>query len=220
MWILIADDHTLVRELLAEALLKIEVIGDDMKISHADTADKVLAFSGTEPKPNIILLDLNMPGSNGVQTVKEIVDRFPMSRILCISGVADPRTARQCIAEGAAGFIPKTTSGQSLRNAIKVILDGEIYVHSHALKEIATTPHREQHQTEDKTIQNALPAFSPRETQIIESLIAGNSNKDISRLLDLQEMTVKTHLRNIYRKLGAQNRASAVSIVLQARHKS
>jgi two-component system, NarL family, nitrate/nitrite response regulator NarL len=215
MKILIADDHTLMREVLKETLAKLPGVTAPITICEAATVDQIMALAQDEVMPDIILLDLHMPGSSGVLTVETIVKRFSSSRVLCISGSSDPITARKCIEAGAAGFIPKTTSGQSLRNAIKVILDGEIYVHSYLLKNSDSGQAQSEINADHVDHSTSLPIFSTREEQIVNALIAGKSNKEMARILDMKEMTVKTHLRNIYRKLGTQNRAGAVSKVLQ-----
>jgi two-component system, NarL family, nitrate/nitrite response regulator NarL len=215
MKILVADDHPLMREVLKETLAKLPDVTTPITIYEAATVDQIMALAKDEVMPDVILLDLHMPGSSGVLTVETIVAKFPTSRVLCISGLSDPITARKCIDSGAAGFIPKTTSGQSLRNAIKVILDGEVYVHSYLLTNGDGGQPHSHIKADHVSHSTSLPIFSTREEQIVNALIAGKSNKEMARILDMKEMTVKTHLRNIYRKLGTQNRAGAVSKVLQ-----
>lgn len=207
MKIVVADDHEMLRELLGETLR--DTFGGETSIEEVGDYNALFALAGSPP-PDVILLDLNMPGRNDDAGIRKAIELFPSSKILVMSGLADPATARRLIEMGASGFVPKTVSHKSLKNAIRVIVDGEKYIHSFALSEVNDAGHVSP--AADKN----LPHFSQREQEIVNCLLDGNSNKEIARRLDIQEMTIKTHLRNIYRKLGAQNRADAVSRILRA----
>ena len=208
MKIVIADDHLMLRELLCETLNG--AFGAGAVVAQVPDYPSLFALADEKLAPDLLLIDLHMPGANGHSGVSEAIKRFPDAKILVMSGLADPSMARHLLEIGANGFIPKTVSNKSLVNAVRVIADGEKYIHAFTLGDGAPTP-------EAKVASGDLPHFSDREEEILKCLLDGNSNKEIARRLDIQEMTIKTHLRNIYRKLGAQNRADAVSRVLRSR---
>lgn len=207
----IADDHTMLRELLAEML--VVAFGDGTQVSECTSFADLFELAPDSGSPDVILLDLSMPGATPEQGVSKAVERFPQSKVLVFSGSADPALARKVLELGAAGFVPKTVSRRSIANAIRVVLDGEKYIHQFALE--SDLP-RAQDPAQNDAPESRAFQISDREQEIVNCLVEGRSNKDIARRLDLQEMTVKTHLRNIYRKLGAQNRADAVARVLRA----
>lgn len=219
MRVAIADDHRLMREMLADNLRRLSDGTGETTIVEAASYDELAALAKSDGSFDLVLLDYHMPGVSGLECVTRILAVFPDVPVVVISGTVDPSLAMQCVRAGAAGFIPKTVSSVALRNAIQVVLDGEKYVHSYALSgepdSFAELP------AEPLTPQKAGgPKWSAREAQTLDLLIAGKTNKQIARDLDLQEMTVKTHVRNIYRKLGAVNRADAVRMVLINRNLS
>lgn len=148
--------------------------------------------------------------------MRDIVETYAGVPAVVMSGSVDSATARACIDAGVAGYISKTVSLKSLRNALRVVLDGEKYIHPHAISDSSVFAQPPETRSESR----AMPALTLRETQIVDLLIAGSTNKAIARALDFKEMTAKTHVRNLYRKLNATNRADAVRIVLEFRAKS
>eukprot|EP01012_Entosiphon_sulcatum_P065829 TRINITY_DN94833_c0_g1_i1.p2 TRINITY_DN94833_c0_g1~~TRINITY_DN94833_c0_g1_i1.p2 ORF type:complete len:236 (+),score=36.18 TRINITY_DN94833_c0_g1_i1:115-822(+) len=221
MLVVIADDHRLMREMLADNLRLVAEVPDTTEIVEAASYDDLHALAATR-QPDLILLDYHMPGVSGLDGVKRVLSAFPSVPVVVISGTVDPSLALQCVAVGASGFIPKTVSSVALRNAIQVVLDGEKYIHAFALSAPAESQAQSMGQVSagfpaTPQLNGSGPRWSEREAQTLDLLIAGKTNKQIARELKLQEMTVKTHVRNIYRKLGAVNRADAVRMVLQAR---
>ena len=211
MLILIADDHKMMRETLADNVMRLDRTtgGQDTEIIEAASYTDLHQIAEGGRTPDLILLDYEMPGVDGIEGISRLLAKFAKSPVMVVSGSIDRTLAMSCIDAGAMGFIPKTVSGKALRNAIQVVLDGEKYVHTFAMTRAGESP----------AAPRAAKAarWSEREQQIVDQLIGGKTNKQIARDLDLQEMTVKTHVRNIYRKLGAVNRADAVRMVLEER---
>lgn len=204
MRVVIADDHRLIRETLADHLRSLLDEEGETEILEAASYDELLGLVQQPAKIGLILLDYHMPGGSSIANVTAVIAAFPETPVVVVSGTIDPALAMECVRNGAAGFIPKTVSGISLRNAIQVVLDGEKFVHSSALSAGNQT------ELEAPVAGNSAATPSPRgsrwserESQTLDLLIAGNTNKQIARELGVQEMTVKTHVRNIYRKLGA-----------------
>jgi DNA-binding NarL/FixJ family response regulator len=212
MRVLIADDHGLMRELLSLQLRSMSLDGP-LEIVEAANYQEVLAFAKSEVKIDLVLMDYEMPGRSGIATVKAVTSVFAGTPVVIVSGSVDGHIARECLALGAAGFVSKAVSAKSFKNAIRVVLDGEIYVPEFAA--LASPQRPKETAAQSSTGGRRECHWTERERQVISLLIKGTTNKDIARKIDIGEMTAKTHVRNIYRKLGAQNRADAVRRVLE-----
>lgn len=192
--ILIADDHDLVRDTIAAYLESV----DDFRIKTAASLDDALMIMRGLDAVDLLILDYNMPGMNGLAGLDKARQEFPATKAVLMSGVANRDVAKTAMANGAHGFIPKSLAAASLVNAIKFILSGERYFPF----DFGT----------DDTRANASGAFSTlseRETQTLEQLCLGLSNKEIARNLGVQEVTVKLHVKNVLSKLGVSNRTQA-----------
>lgn len=214
MKVLLADDHDLVRDGLRPYIEKLE---DGVIISEAGTLDEVLAVSSDAVSPDVILLDLHMPGMQGLNSITQVGDAFPNSPIVVISGHFDSDVITGSLQRGAKGFVPKTTRGKSLLSALRLVLDGETYVPPAMVSGEASEMSSEYMSGPPDSYgkDNVLAKLSAREMSILRLLIDGQTNKEIARELGLQEITIKVHLRNAYRKIGASNRADAVRISFQ-----
>jgi DNA-binding NarL/FixJ family response regulator len=213
MRIILADDHGLVRDSLRDYLAP---LGPDLDIVEAETLEGVLALAGLA-HPDLILLDLHMPGMNGPASVADVHAAFPTAAIVIVSGHAEESTIRAALRNGANGYIPKASRGKSLLSALRLVLAGETYVPPSILtgsptevapqapEAIASSP---------AGTSDSFAALTERESAVLSLLIAGKSNKQIGLELNLQEVTVKVHLRNIYRKIKAVNRTDAVRIAI------
>jgi DNA-binding NarL/FixJ family response regulator len=224
--IILADDHGLVRDSLRQYL---EQLDDAVEIDDAASLHDVRAHANQ--KPDLVLLDLQMPGMNGPRSIADVRQMFPDSRIVVVSGLTDPIVIRSVIQYGANGYIPKTARGKSLVTALKLVLDGETYLPSALLDEnngMSTSFASGMGLQENgamsfgngsaesaKALGGGFEKLSARESAALRLLISGKSNKEIARDLDLQEVTVKVHLRNVYRKIKATSRTDAVRIALQ-----
>jgi DNA-binding NarL/FixJ family response regulator len=226
--IIVADDHGLVRDSLRQYL---EQLDTSVEIDDAASLHDVRTHA--DEKPDLVLLDLQMPGMNGPRSIADVRQMFPDSRIVVVSGLTDPVVIRSVIQYGANGYIPKTARGKSLVTALKLVLDGETYLPSALLEEAnsltaslppGATPGFQENgfasfgngsTDAGKPLAGGFEKLSVRESAALRLLISGKSNKEIARELDLQEVTVKVHLRNVYRKIKATSRTDAVRIALQ-----
>lgn len=191
--LLLADDHDLVRETIAEYLRLRGGYGVSVTASLEETLDAVR----TDGPFDLILLDYSMPGMDslsGLARMKEAVS----CPVAIISGTAPPDVARRALRSGAAGFLPKTLDPMSLVSAVQHMLLGETYMPMEFLSEAA--------QMEDRIV------LTPREHDVLRGVAEGKSNKEIARDLNIQEVTVKLHVKTLSRKLGARNRTHAAML--------
>ena len=198
MRILIADDHDLLRETLSMFLAS----EGSIDTALASTLDAALDFIHSEEKFDLIMLDYNMPGMAGLNGLKRAMEASGGSPVALMSGIASRSVAEEALAFGAAGFVPKTLAAKTLVNAVRFMVMGEKY----APIDFMTA--------DDPTVApNPLAQkLSRRELQVLEGLSKGKSNKEIARDLDLQEPTIKLHVKTLYRKIGAANRTQAALI--------
>ncbi|MEM8977938.1 MAG: response regulator transcription factor [Pseudomonadota bacterium] len=200
MKILLADDHDLVRDMLV-AFFEREPDFEVVPTSDFDSAEKAIKTDGPF---NLILLDYNMPGMAGLRGLEKalaLVDDIPVA---LISGTADVSIANKAMELGAIGFLPKTMAAKSLSNAVKLMAAGEKFVPVDFLSSanVQRNPLAEK--------------LTPREMQVLVGLSKGLSNKEVARETDLQEVTIKLHVKTLCRKLEARNRTHAAMIAKDA----
>jgi len=192
MKILIADDHDLVRDAISSLIVR-----DDNKTQVLQACDVLQCLDILDQQPNIdlILLDVNMPGMDNLQSIKTIADGYPKIPIAMISGEVKREEVERSFELGAKGFIPKTMNGKSLLLTLNLIISGTKYI-----PEICLEP--------ESIETNAL--LSKRELQVLNELFNGHSNKVIAKTLFIEETTVKLHVRSLFQKLDAKNRTEVV----------
>jgi len=192
--ILLADDHPLFAEAL-RTLIERHIEGSELTVVlDLDAAHRALA----ERRFDLAILDLHMPGTNGFDGVRRTLARFPDTPLSLISGAATADEVARAIGLGARGFLPKTASAAVLAAALQVIAAGGTYVPTEYAVGAAAA----------RAPANA--ALTRRESEVLSLLVRGRSNKEIGRVLELQEITVKLHVRSIFRKLKVRNRVEAV----------
>lgn len=213
MQIIVADDHNLVREGLRPFL---QELGDQIDILDAASLAEAISHAEKAESLGLVLLDLRMPGMDGLRGVETFHERFPEVPAVILTGHINREDVMAAVRAGASGYIPKTISGTALINALRLVLSGEKYLPAFMLTETAEEPAIASGGFGTNGKPTPLDSLSPREREILGLLIEGRTNKDIARCLDLQEITIKIHLRNVYRKIGAVNRAQAVRIALSS----
>lgn len=200
--ILIADDHDLVRDTIAAYLETVE----GFKVLTAPNLDDALELMGGMDSIDLLILDYNMPGMNGLDGLEVAQKAFPASKVVIMSGVANRDVANNAMSRGANGFIPKSLTAATLVNAIKFVLSGEQYFpFNFGADEPASKA--------GSNFEN----LSTREMQTLEQLCIGLSNKEIARNLGIQEVTVKLHVKNLLAKMGVSNRTQA-ALLAKERH--
>ena len=192
--VLIVDDHPLLREGVAAVLQAeqdIEVVGQ-----AADGRDAVEQFQRL--RPDVVLMDLQMPGMDGVQAIGAIRSIAPDARIIVLTTYAGDVRALSALRAGASGYLLKSSLRRELIDTIRAVIGGQRYLHPEVAHDIAV---------------NAIAdALSDRETDVLRYVARGAANKEIARALRLSEDTVKGHMRSIFAKLDVTDRTQAVTV--------
>jgi DNA-binding NarL/FixJ family response regulator len=196
--VLLADDHTVVRQglrLLLDLTDDIEVVGE-----AADGAEAVeLAATLT---PDVILLDLKLPGLDGLAVLADLADRGVRSRVLVLTSVTDPASVMVAMRAGAAGFLYKDVDPDALMRAVRSVHDGNTVLAPEAAGSLLRSRSR-------AGAVAGLDALTAREREVLAQIAEGRSNRQIARLLQMSEKTVKTHVSSVLGKLGVADRTQA-----------
>jgi two-component system, NarL family, nitrate/nitrite response regulator NarL len=193
--VLLADDHRMILEMLALFLTD----SGGMDVVTAQSFDEAAAILHDSGPFDVVLLDLTMPGMNGIAGLKRAIRMNQGLPVAIITGNPGPRMLQEIMAAGAAGLILKTTAARSLTNAIQFIHSGERYLPM----ELICAPSEP-----NPVVRNGQ--LSDKEVEVLAELAGGKPNKEIAKALNLAEPTVKMHVTSICRKIGAQNRTQAV----------
>jgi DNA-binding NarL/FixJ family response regulator len=196
MRVLVADDHDLVRGTLCAFLANEGGIAP----SEAATLDDALALVAREGPFDLVLLDYQMPGMNGLEGLARCRAANAGGHVALLSGLAPRAVAREALAAGAVGFLPKTMAPKSLANAVRFMAAGERYAPVALLA------------AEEAEPDGFAARLSARERAVLRGLLRGLSNKEMALELDLREPTIKLHVKTLCRKLAARNRTHAAMI--------
>ena len=196
--VLIADDHAVVRQGLRTFL----ELQDDIEVV-ADVADGEAALQAAEEhEPDVVLMDLVMPGGGGVEAIRALREARPEARVLVLTSFLDDDKVFPAVRAGAAGYLLKDVEPAELVRAIRTVDDGEALLHP----AVAARLMEEISETERPAAEEALTA---REREVLALIARGLPNKLIARDLEIAEKTVKTHVSSILSKLGLTDRTQA-----------
>jgi DNA-binding NarL/FixJ family response regulator len=196
--LLIVDDHDIVREGLAAILSQepdFEVAGE---ARDGPTALEAVA----RLNPTIVLLDMRMPGADGIEVCKEITSRFSEVRVIILTAFLDSDTINRCIQAGARGFVIKDVERTDLKRSIRDVARGEAFLDRKAHTAVVERLRRESERNR--------PVLNEREVSILKLMAEGYTNRQIAGKLYVSEGTIKDQLQKIMDKLGANNRVSAL----------
>lgn len=194
MHLLVIDDHPLFRSGIANVLRD---LSDTVTITEAESCEEALDIIHTDPEFTLILLDLNLPGMDGMTGLSKLRDTAPATPIVVLSASDDTAKIRQAINAGAKGYIPKSANREIILNALRLVLSGGVYLPVNIMEA-------------------PLPAgagdeqpLTPRQRDVLRWLARGKSNKEIAALLGMAENTVRVHVAAILKYLGVKNRTEA-----------
>ena len=206
--VLIVDDHPVVRQglrVLLEVQDGIEVAGE------AADGEQALALAAALD-PDVILLDLKLPGLDGVAVLTELRARGVGARVLVLTSANDPAQVSRAVRAGASGFLYKDVDPDALIRAIRAVNDGNLLLAPGAagtLLPSAATAGGDGGPPGGQGPRGGLGALTLREREVLDELARGRSNREIARQLHVSEKTVKTHVSSVLAKLGVQDRTQA-----------
>jgi DNA-binding NarL/FixJ family response regulator len=188
----LADDHPIMRAALAAALAE---LGDATFVEASDAAGAIAMLDG-HPDLDLLLVDLRMPGANGVETIRALRARAPGVPVVVVSADEDPAHVAALVSLGVSGYVPKSEPPGVIVSAVRLVLAGGTYVPPRLMSGATADP--------------LLPDLTPRQAEVLELLARGLPNKSIARALGVSEGTVKVHLIAVFRTLNVRNRTAAV----------
>jgi two-component system, NarL family, nitrate/nitrite response regulator NarL len=204
MKLLIVDDHPFLRDGLAALLMQ---IGPDTTVVQARDANEGIALVDHHLDLDVVILDLAMPGMEGLQALSEFGRKRPDLPVIVLSSSEDPRDVRRALASGALGYVPKSASQHVLLSAIRLVLNGDLYVPPLILDEKFNTTARRTTNAEGESSR----LLTARQIEILTLLSEGKPNKTIAAALALSEKTVKAHITAIFKALNVVNRTQAAA---------
>jgi len=204
--ILVVDDHAIFRQGLISVLQQyeeFEVVGQAS--SGVEAVDKA-----SELQPDVVIMDISMPGGNGVEATSAIQQNLPDVRVLILTVSNEENDLFTAIKAGAKGYLLKNVSLQELIDSIRLVASGEAIV----APSMAVRLLDEFRQAEIERTEKILSELSLREKEVLQLIADGKSNKEIAAKLYISETTVKAHLRSILEKLHVRNRAQAAAMAM------
>jgi DNA-binding NarL/FixJ family response regulator len=208
--LLIVDDHHLIREGLKPVLRRLGESGEAQVLEAAGFEDAI-RIADDNPDIDLVVLDFHLPGVEGFAALNDLLERHPALPVVVMSGADDPAVMREAIDHGALGFIPKSSGSEVILNALRLVLSGGTYLPREIMsssKAATAAAHPTPRPGRLKDL-----GLTPRQTDVLELLVAGKPNKAICRELDLSEGTVKTHVQAIFKALDVSSRVQAVNAV-------
>jgi DNA-binding NarL/FixJ family response regulator len=201
--IIIVDDHPLFRDALRQALSD---KFSDLIISEAGSLDGLSGALEGKSETDLVLLDLAMPGVKGFSGLMYLRAQYPEIPVVVVSANEDPSAIRRCIEFGASGFIPKSLPVETIREAVRTVLEGEVWTPPDLdLGEVGDG------ETTDLVVR--LATLTPQQVRVLMMLSEGLLNKQIAYKLSVSEATIKAHVSAILQKLGVDSRTQAVIAV-------
>ena len=195
--VLIADDHTIVRAGLA-ALLGTE---DDLEIVGQAKNGEEAVREAVRLVPDVVIMDLMMPKKDGVEATAEIAAQVPAAKVILLTTFGTSNGIAQALRNGARGAMLKNADNAQLAQAVRKVAGGGEYVSPEIRQQLAVNP--------------PIPDLTPRQEEILASMIRGLTDRDIARQLGIRQDGVNEHVSAILRKIGAANRTEAVAIALR-----
>ena len=207
MQVIIADDHKLIRDGISPFILQ---LGDDVEILEAASLSEVMTQIDHASNLGLVILDLIMPGMNSFNGVGEVSSRCPDVPVVVLSGYASRDHVISAMKHGASGFIPKTVAATTMLSALRLVLSGEKYLPCSSFQ----APANDAPAQPPINASDLMAKLTDRERDVIGLTMRGMTNKVIAAALNVKEITIKVHLRNIYRKIGVRNRAQAINLAM------
>lgn len=207
MKILVVDDHALFRQGMAMMLRE---LFPNSSIVEAATSTEALESAEANPDLRLVLLDLKLDSGSGFDTIERLVNALPEAAIAVVSASEDTQDMARSYTAGAKGYIVKSSTTDTLRHALPLILAGETFIPSGAMAMLTGAHSAQASERGAAAASGDAPTLTPRQNEILQLMAQGMQNKDIASELGMLEGTVKVHVKSILQKLGVNNRTHAV----------
>ena len=204
--ILIADDHPLFRSALQQALTL--GLGPDVRLVEASSIAELEACLAEKGDWDLVLLDLNMPGAYGFSGLVLLRGQYPQVPVVMISAQEEAAVVARAREFGASGFIPKSSPLETIQQAVRQVLDGEVWWPPQAFEAVSVSD-------EAKAASAGLASLTPQQFRVLTMVCDGLLNKQIAFELNVSEATIKAHVTAIFRKLGVRTRTQAALLLQQ-----
>lgn len=205
--VVLVDDHEVVRLgmlTLLEDLSWVQVVAE-----AGSGAEAVAAVERTQP--DVVVMDIRMPGQSGIEACREITTRWPETRVIMLTSYAEDEMIFQAIQAGATGYVLKQVGNRPLIEALKAVRDGEASLDPHVTQRVLARVR----ETEQERQAQAFHDLTPREMEILAQVAKGKTNSEIGETLSLAEKTVRNHVSAILSKLGLTNRIEAATYAVR-----
>jgi DNA-binding NarL/FixJ family response regulator len=207
MRVLITDDHQLFIDGMRHILQELDV---NVVVSESSSAEQAIEILESGQRFDLVLIDLSMPGMDGLSILQRMDERKLCLPLVVISGEEDSHKIKQALDAGALGFIPKSHSSQQMLEALRAILQGEIYLPQTIQKKIDRIDSRRVLSKSQGDSASKAYGITQRQLDVLTLIAKGYSNKQIALSLCLTEHTVKSHLNALFKLLDAKNRTECV----------
>ncbi len=204
--IIIADDHPLFRAALRQA---VKQAVPEAEVAEVESIKALQAEVDQKPEADLVLLDLNMPGAHGFSGLVFMRGQYPGLPVVVVSGSEELPVMRRSIDYGASGFIPKSAPLPEITEAIRAVLEGDMWLPKGVSEKL------ERMQEDSTDFSERLASLTPQQFRVLGMLAEGLLNKQIAYDLDVSEATIKAHITAVFRKLGVRNRTQAVIAIQQ-----
>jgi two-component system response regulator DegU len=206
--VLLVDDHKIMRDGIKAILGRAE---EFRVVGEAETGTDAVTYVKIH-KPDMVLMDIGLPGLNGVETTAEILRHHPDCRIVILSMYDDEHSVVSAVRAGARAFILKRASDTDLVDALRIVARGGSYLSPQVSDRLLTRIQKGN--LESKPATAALDILSPRELQVLRMVADGKTSKEIAVMLDLREQTVRSYRKTMMKKLGVNNVAGLTQLAL------
>ena len=204
MNILIVDDHPLFRHALIQA---VRYSLPQAQISETAAVNEFYERLENGPEPDLVLLDLNLPGASGFSALVHVRAQYPSLPIIVVSAHEEASIIQRAIAHGAMGYIPKSAHPSHIGEAIRQVLEGDLWLPPNLP---AANMNFDPRAADETALAERIQSLTPQQFRVLMMVAEGLLNKQIAYELDVSEATIKAHVTAIFRKLGVQNRTQAV----------
>lgn len=206
--VLLVDDHALFRDGMRYVLKQ---LADEVDITDTGNFADALNLLNADANFHLALIDLNMPDSQGIPSLQLLHQRFPALPLVVVSGTDQRSDMEEVLNLGAMGFISKMSPSKVMLSALRIVLDGGIYVPPQLLQQAVAQLEIGQVLTDKRSLRASKYGLTPRQLEVLQLIGAGKTNKEIAYALALAEGTAKIHVAAIYQALHVNTRIEAVS---------